>query len=209
MRVVVFGASGRTGRRLVEGALRRGHEVTAFVRDPSKLSLEHERLRVVGGDVMDAAAVEDAVAGRDAVLVALGHTKTSAKDVQLVGTRNIVGAMQRHGVRRIVSLTGAGVRDPEDQPKLFDRAITGLLRRLQRDVLEDAERHAEVIKNSGLEWVIVRGPVLTDGERKGGYRVGYVGKNSGTRISRADIADFMLDQLEDDVHLGRMPMVSY
>lgn len=209
MKVVVFGASGRTGRHVVEQALAAGHEVVAFVRDPAKLGVSHERLEVVRGDVTDAAAVEEAVAGRNAVLSALGHTKTSPKDVQTVGARNIVGAMERRGVRRLVSLTGAGVRDPEDDPKLVDRAFAFLLGLLQRDVLEDAERHAEVIKASGLDWVIVRGPRLTEGGRKGEYRVGYVGKDSGTRISRADVAEFMLAQATDDAHLRRMPMVSY
>jgi putative NADH-flavin reductase len=209
LRVVVFGASGRTGRQLVEQALEGGHEVTAFVRDSSKLGIEGEGLSVVVGDVMDAARVEEAVAGQDAVLSALGHTKTSAKDVRAVGTKNIVAAMKKHGVRRLVSLTGAGVRDPRDQPKLIDKAIRFLLKTLQRDVLEDAERHAGIIRESGLEWVIVRGPMLTDGPKTGEYRVGYVGKGSGTKASRADVAGFMLEQLTDDTHLGHAPMISY
>lgn len=209
MKILVFGATGRTGRRLVVQALEAGHEVTAFVRDPEKLGIYNERLRVVRGDVMDAESVDEAVAGQDAVLSALGHTKTSAKDVQARGTQNIVEAMKRHGVGRIVSLTGAGVRDPKDEPKLFDKAIVFLLKRLQRDVLEDAERHAEVLRRSGLDWTIVRGPILNDGGKTGEYRVGYVGKNSSTKISRADVADFMIRQLDDDSHLGQVPMVSY
>lgn len=209
MKVVIFGASGRTGHHLVEQALGAGHEVAAFVRDPAKLRISHERLGVFRGDVTDAAAVEVAVAGRDAVLSALGHTKGSPKDVQTVGTRNIVEAMEKQGVRRLVSLTGAGVRDPKDEPKLVDKIFAFLLGWLQRDVLEDAERHARVTKDSGLDWVIVRGPRLTEGVGRGRYRVGYVGKDSGTSISRADVAGFMLEQATDDTHLHRMPMVSY
>ena len=209
MRVAIFGASGRTGRPLVEQALAAGHEVRALVRDPSKLQTGGERLVVIRGDVLDAARVEETVAGTEAVLSALGQTKGSTKDVQTRGTENIVAAMERHGVRRLVSLTGAGVGDPRDEPKIVDRAITFLLRRLQPDVLEDGVRHAEVIKASGLEWVIVRGPRLTEGPKKGGYRVGMVGKNSGTQISRADLAEFMLAQLTTDTHLRQMPVVSY
>ena len=209
MRLAVFGASGRTGRPLVEQALAAGHEVTAFVRDLSKLSMSHERLTVVEGDVKEYAKVQDAITGADAVLSVLGHTKSSAKDVQTMGTENIVAAMEESSVRRLVSLTGAGVGDPEDEPKLFDRAITGLLKLLQKDMLEDAEGHARVIEKSGLDWTIVRGPMLTEGEKKGEYRVGYVGKNSGTKISRADVADFMLRQVADDTYLGQKPMVSY
>ncbi len=158
---------------------------------------------------MDASKVDETVAGQDAVLLALGHTKTSPGNMQTVGTRNIVDAMKRHGVRRLVSLTGAGVRAPEDRPKLVDRLIVTLLKLMQRDVLQDAERHAEIIKKSGLDWVIVRAPRLNDGERTGRYRVGYVGKDSGTKISRADVAAFMLEQTSSDDYLHNMPMVSY
>lgn len=190
-------------------ALAGGHEVTAFVRDSGRLGIEHNRLRVIAGDVMDAVRVGEAVAGSEAVLNALGHTKTSTKNVQTVGTQNIIAAMKKYGVRRIVSLTGAGVRDAKDQPKLFDKAIVFLLKRLQGGVLRDAAGHAEVIKKSGLEWVIVRGPMLTDEPHTGEYRVGYVGKNSGSKVSRADVADFMLGQLTSGEYLGQAPMVSY
>jgi putative NADH-flavin reductase len=210
MRVAVFGATGRTGRLVVEQLREEGHEVVAFARDPSKILEGHdERLRVVRGDVLDAVAVEEAVEGADAVLVALGHTKTSTRDVQARGMENIVAAMRKHGVRRLVSLTGAGVRDPKDEPKVVDRAITGLLKLLQRDVLEDAERHAGILRDSDLDWTLVRAPRLVDGERTGEYRAGYIGKDSGTKVSRADVADFMVRQLDDDEYLHRAPIVSY
>ena len=209
-KVAIFGATGRTGRLLVEGALRDGHEVTALVRDPGKLAASHEKLRVVEGDVLIPSRVEETVAGAaDAVLSALGHTKTSPPDVQARGTRHIVAAMKGHGVRRLVSLTGAGVRAPGDRPKLVDRVFSGLLKLLQRDVLEDAERHAEVIRKSGLDWTIVRAPRLTDGPETGEYRVGLVGENSGTKVSRADVARFMLHALTDGSQVGRAPMISY
>ena len=209
MRIAIFGASGRTGRPLAEQALATGHEVRALVRDPSKLQIGDGRLAVIRGDVLDAAKVEETIAGTEAVLSALGQTKGSTSDVQTKGTENIVAAIERHGVRRLVSLTGAGVRDPRDEPKLVEGAITFLLRRLQPNVLEDGARYAEVIKASGLEWVIVRGPRLTEGPRKGEYRVGMVGKNSGTQISRADLTEFMLGQPTTDMHLRQMPVVSY
>ena len=209
MKTAVFGASGRTGRPLVGQALAEGHEVRALVRNPSQFPMSHGRLTVIGGDVLNAAKVEETVAGTDTVVSALGHTGTSPKDVQTRGTGNIVAAMEKHGVRRLVSLTGAGVRDPRDEPKLVDKAITFLLERLQPDVLGDAIGHAEVIKGSGLEWTIVRGPRLTEGPKKGEYRVGMVGKNSGTQISRADLADFMLKQVTDNTYLRQMPVVSY
>lgn len=209
MKLVIFGASGRTGRPLVEQALQAEHDVVAFVRDPARLPLAHERLQVVQGNVLDAAQVAQAIAGADAVLSALGHTKGSPDTLQTIATEHIVKAMHMHGVKRLISLTGAGVRDPQDQPKLIDRVIRGLLVLLQRNVLRDAEQHAEVIRRSGLEWVIVRGPRLNEGPHTGTYRVGYIGKNSGTLASRADIADFMLKQVTDTTYLGQAPVVSY
>ena len=210
MKIAIIGATGKVGRHLLDQALERGDEVTAFVRDTSRLTTQrHDRLKVVQGDVLDPNDVEQAVVGSDTVLSALGHTKTSSKDVLTEGIKNIVAAMNKHGVRRLVSLTGAGVRDPKDEPKLVNRIIGSLLKLLQRDVLEDAIGHARVIEKSDLDWVIVRAPVLSEGEKKGEYRIGYVGKESGTRISRADVADFMLKQTTDDTYLPQAPMVSY
>ena len=193
MKIAIFGATGKVGRHLVDQALERGDEVTVSVRDASKLATHRrERLRIVQGDVLVPKDVEQAVVGTGAVLSALGHTMTSSKDVLTEGTKNIVVAMNKHDVRRLVSLTGAGVRDPKDEPKLVDRVIGSLLKFFQRDLLEDSIGQARVTRESDLEWVIVRAPVLNEGEKKGEYRIGYVGRESGTRLSRADVADFML-----------------
>jgi putative NADH-flavin reductase len=208
MKLTIFGATGRTGIPLVQQALAAGHSVTALARTPEKLSITHDQLTVVQGDATDPAAVERAVAGAEAVLSALGQTKGAPKDMQTVATRNIVAAMQQHGVRRLVSLTGAGVDAPQDQPKLINHLITFALKTLSGDVLRDAEGHAEVIRNSDLDWVIVRGPMLTEGPYTGQYRVGWVGVNTSARIARADVADFMLKQVTDDTYLRQAPMIS-
>ena len=146
--------------------------------------------------------------GADAVLSALGHTNSSAKDVQTVATRHIVSAMKRFGVLRLVSLTGAGIKIPHDQPKFVDHVFGVLLATFAGNVIQDAEQHAEVIRKSGLEYVIVRGPRLTEGPYMGTYKVGYSGKASGTQTSRADVADSMLTQVKDDTWLGEAPLVS-
>jgi putative NADH-flavin reductase len=208
MKVVVFGASGRTGKPLVEQALAAGHEVTAFVRDRAKLALQHPKLTIVQGDSSNAAQVESAVAGADAVLSVLGPVKDSPKDMLQTAGRNIIAAMKRHGVRRLVLLTGAGVRDAQDQPKLIDHIFGFLLRLTSGDVLKDSEAGVNVVRSSDVDWTIVRGPRLMDSERRGRYKVGYVGKDSGTQISRADVADFMLKQVTDKAWLRKMPMVS-
>lgn len=209
MRIVVFGASGRTGRLLVQQALEAGHEVTAFVRDLAKLALESPRLRVVKGELDDPAALEAAIRGQDAVLVTLGPVRGGRKDIMEAAARAILGAMRKLGVRRLVTLTGAGVAQPGDAPKAFNRLMSVLLSLFAREVVEDSKRHVELVRGSGLDWTVVRVPMLTDGPRTGQYRVGMVGINSGARIARADVADFMLKALTDSNLVGKSPVISY
>ena len=101
------------------------------------------------------------------------------------------------------------MRDPQDQPKLFDKFMNALLTLMARDVLRDSETNVKVIRSSDLEWTIVRFPRLIDGPHTGEYRVGYIGKNSGSQISRADGADFILKELEKDEYIHKAPMASY
>ncbi len=208
MKIAVFGASGRTGRPFVEQALAAGHTLVALVRTPATFPIQHKHLTVVPGDATNAANVEMVVQGADAVVSVLGQTKNSPKDMQTMAIKNIVTAMNKYGITRLVSLTGAGVDAPEDKPKVMNHVIKFALKTLSGTVLQDAEQHAAVLRNSNLDWVIVRGPMLTEGPYTGKYRVGWVGVNTGTRISRADVADFMLKQLTDTTYLHKAPMIS-
>jgi putative NADH-flavin reductase len=209
MKLVVFGASGRTGRPLVEQALAQGHDVTAYVRTPSKLADLDGRpnLRLVQGDVYDAAKVAEAVAGQDAVLSALGPEKPAFDQMQ-TGARYVLAAMKEHGVRRLVTLTGAGVPAPQDRPTLVNKAIAWLLKRINPEVLADAQAHVDLVRASDVDWTVVRVPRLVDGPHTGKVRVGWAGVGTGIRINRADAADFMLRQLSDTTHLRQMPMIS-
>jgi putative NADH-flavin reductase len=208
MKLAIFGATGRTGLPLVRQALESGHNVVVLVRDPARLTVQNERLSVVRGDSTNAEDVEKTVQGADAVLSVLGQSKNSPKDLQTVSMRNIVAAMQKYHVRRLVSLTGAGVDAPQDKPRVANHLIKFALKTLSGHVLKDGQQHAEVIKNSELDWIIVRGPMLTEGPHTGKYRVGWVGVNTSARISRADVADFMLKQVSDNTYLHQMPMIS-
>jgi len=209
MKIVVFGASRGTGFKVVEQALEAGHSVTAFVRSPAKLPIQHPNLTLCEGDAMDAAAVEKAIIGQEAVISALGPTRPPVPGMMEIAANNIVSAMEKHGVRRLVSTTGAGVRQPEDRPKLADRLIGALLRLLAKDVLLDSAANVKVIQSSGLDWTVVRYPRLVDGTRTGNYRVGYVSRDSGTQLSRADGADFVLKELVEKKWLRKLPLVSY
>jgi putative NADH-flavin reductase len=209
MKIIVFGASGRTGVQIIEQALASGHQVTAFVRTPSKVTLQDKNLTLFLGNVTDPAAVEKAVVGQDAVVSALGPTRPPVPGMMETAAKNITAAMKKAGIRRLVSTTGAGVRDPEDRPKLVDTLIKGLLTLLSREVLEDSEANVRVIRATDLDWTIVRFPMLRDGSHTGKYRVGYIGRDSGSQITRADGADFVVKEVSDGKYIRKAPIVSY
>jgi putative NADH-flavin reductase len=209
MKIVVFGASRGVGLKVVEQALEAGHVVTAFVRSPEKFGVKHANLTVFKGDSMDAAAVAKAIEGHEAVISALGPTRPPVPHMMETSAKNIVAAMKKHGIHRLVSTTGAGVRQPEDEPKFVDRFIGFLLTLLAKDAVLDSAENVKTIQASDLEWTIVRFPRLMDGERTRKYRVGFVGKDSGIQISRADGADFVLKELTEKKWLRKLPVVSY
>ncbi len=206
--ITVFGGTGKTGRHLVDQALEAGHHVTVLARTPSKLELQHDRLRLVEADVQDPDAVATAIAGSHAVLSVLGPTK-NVPDYQVSrGTTHILDAMRKNGVKRIVISAGAGVGGEGDQPKLFNHLISFVLKLAARHVLEDMTRTVHAVRESDLEWTVVRVPMLTDDPPKGSVRVGRVGVNTGPRIARADMARFMLEQLGDGTNVRASPVIS-
>lgn len=209
MKIVVFGASRGVGRKVVEQALEQGHHVTAFVRTPSAFSVQHPNLTVFQGDSTDAAAVEGAIAGQDAVVSALGPTRPPVPHMMETSAKNIVAGMKKHAVRRLIPTTGAGVRQPEDQPKPIDYFIGFLLNLLAKEVVLDSAKNVETIKASDLDWTIVRFPRLMDGAHTGKYRVGYVDKQSSTQFARADGADFILKELTERNWVRKLPLASY
>jgi putative NADH-flavin reductase len=209
MKIVLFGATGRTGILLIEQALAAGHTVVGFVRTPSKMAIQHERLALVQGDVMNKTDVGKAITPDvDAVVSALAPAKGSPKNLLPVATENIIDCMRANGVQRLIYMTGAGVDMPQDKPKFINHVIKFALKTLAGDVLAQSEQAVRQVQSSGLQWTIVRVPMLTDGPHSARYRVGWVGVNTGPRLSRADAADFMLAQITGREHLHSAPVVS-
>src|SRR5919107_4738813 len=207
MKVLIIGATGATGKILMREALAMGHEVTALARNPSAVASEEDLLRVVQGNALEVSSVEAAVAGQDAVLSALGTSSTRPTTLFSESTHNVIGAMDKHGVRRLVCITGVGVGDSKGHVGfLYDRIIRPFV---VRNVYEDKERQEVAIKQSDLEWVIVRPARLTDEPAKGEYRVFLRGSYKAKTISRADVADFMLAQVKDGTYVHKTPVISY
>lgn len=209
MNVVVFGASGGVGRLLVREVLDRGHRVTAVLRTPSKLALAHEALRVVPGDVCEAATVQRGLEGAEAVLSTVGQLRGSPPDLLGRFAEHLLPALAGSGVGRVVTLVGAGVSWPGDGPPGFGRrGVLLLMKLVARAILVDAQRHADALAAGPVPVVVVRPPRLTDGPRTGRWTAApYLDLGPGASISRADLAAFMAGQLEDDTFLGRAPMV--
>src|SRR5215208_5171545 len=208
MRLTVFGATGRTGRHLIEQALAAGHELTILVRDPSKVKIQHVNLKILAGNVQNPSQVEQAIAGSEAVLSVLGPTENKPTYEISNGTDNILSAMAKQGVRRLILSTGAGVRDPNDVPGPFYHLLNFLVKVFSRYVYEEMVRVVARVRTSDLDWTVLRVPMLTDDPGTGKLRVGYVGKGVGSRIRKADAADFMLRQLTENTFLRKAPAIS-
>jgi putative NADH-flavin reductase len=209
MNIVIFGATGATGQQLVMLALAQRHVVTAFVRNPSKLRIRHPNLKMIQGDVVDYQLVEKAVRNQDAVLSALGAAKPFKYDQSVVsGISNIILAMNAHGINRFIYLSFAGVKETRNRAGFVIRHIAPRILATEITAHEDKEK---MIQQSLLHWTIVRPPTLTNGKYIARTRSGedIRGKGFVVSISRADVAGFMLSQLEDHTFLRKKPLVMY
>jgi putative NADH-flavin reductase len=210
MHILVFGASGGTGQQVVKQAIERfGYTVTAFARNPDNFPLEHEKLHVVKGDILDKESVKAAVKGKDAVLSTLGVNELQKNTILSDGTQNIVEAMQEDGVKRFICETTMGLGETRQQIGLFWNLV--LIPFVLGNVMEDKERQEQKIMDSSIEWVIVRPSGLTDQPLTENYKAGFGPRerNLKMRISRADVADFMLKQLENNEYLHQAVSLSY
>jgi putative NADH-flavin reductase len=209
MKIIIFGATGPSGQQLVIQGLELGHQVTAFARNPSAIRLQHERLNIVRGDIRDALAVETYIQGQHAVLSALGVRKLRRNSILSDGTRNILSAMIRLGIRRFICETSLGVGDSKnDLGKMFTWFFIPVL---LKNAFADKEIQEEYIRQSGIDWTIVRPAYLDNGPRTGNYLVwtGRKPAEATNRISRADVAHFMLKQLVTDTYVKKTPGISY
>lgn len=201
-RILIVGATGGTGRQLLMQALERGFKVTALVRNPSRLHINHPHLTLVQGDVLNPAQIETAVKGQEAVLCALGHkryvypTRTLSQ-----GTRNILQAMENQGVKRFIGITSLGLGDSAGQLGLYYTLF--VIPVILPFYFWDKARQETIIANSKLDWIIVRPGMLTNGAKRGRFRHhlhagSYIWSLS---VPRTDVAAFMLDQLESNTCL--------
>jgi len=209
MKLLVIGATRGIGRRLVELALDEGHNVTALVRDPGKMSASHDRLHMIKGDIRNKEAVDLAVKNQDAVCICIGiHPTRKPVTVFSEGAKTVIEALTHSDTNQLICVTGIGAGDSKNHGGFFyDRIFNPLL---LKTIYEDKERQEALVRNSNLEWVIVRPGFLTNGPLTGTYRVliDLSGVTAG-KISRADVAHFILTEIKEKAYLSKTPLLTY
>jgi len=195
MKLAIFGATGKTGLELVKQALDKEHHLNAFVRDPSRLSIKHDQLSSISGDVFNPELVAEAVDGQDAIICALGSSDLKKTTIRTTGTTNIIHAMKLHNVQRLLVVTAMGTGDSWDTLSSINKFFYATLLKSSR---EDHEAQEAVVRESGLDWTIIRPSGLTDDSLTGVYEVGENIPAKTSKIARADVADMILKELDQN-----------
>jgi putative NADH-flavin reductase len=211
MNLTFFGATGGVGREVVTQALDAGHHVTAYLRNPAKLTFTHPNLTAITGELTDRDAVQRAVHGADAVISAVGPSlDRKATGMPLVeGTRTIVDAMRAEGVERYIGMATPGLSDPRDGSSLLGRLVPFMGRTFLKRAYQELLDMSRIVTDSELDWTIARFTQPNAGARKGTVRAGYLGRDKiRASITRADIAAFLLDQPTDTRFHRAAPAIS-
>jgi putative NADH-flavin reductase len=208
LKITVFGATGNTGIRVVEQALAAGDYVVAYVRNPSKLNISHEHLKVIQGELTDEPLIESAVSGANAVISVLGPRGDSKNKPITRGMQSIIAAMKKQGIRRLIITSTLSAKDPNDPLNFRTKALVNLVKATMHDAYEEIVSVAKTVRDSDLDWTIVRLTMLNN-PKSGKVKAGYISKGKvGTWISRADLADFLLKQVQDTKYLRQAPAIS-
>lgn len=189
MKIIVFGANGRVGSKIVNKILAMDHSVVAFVHSDS-YSENHQNLTVIKGDIHDAEGVNKAMVGCDAVASALGSWNTATKDIQVEGMKNIIPAMKQNNIDRIVSLTGSGARDITDKPTIFANLNRLVILMVANKVFKDGEDHIALLRGSKLAWSVVRSPAMVESKNTG-FKLSDKSPSPWATIVRDDVAQSM------------------
>jgi len=211
MKLTIFGATGEAGRQLIQQALAEGNEVVAFVRNPSKLTMHHNNLSIIQGELHDVIDIERAVHGADAVISLLGpRPGEDSKSKPLTqGTQNIITAMKKSGARRLVVVSTPSASAPNDLPDLRFKVLVSMIKTTMHPVYEEIVNVAQIVRDSKLDWTIVRVSILNNNPKSSKVRVGYLGTGKvGVRLSRADMAEFLLRQVNDTEYYRRVIAIS-
>ena len=200
MKLVVFGATGKTGQEIVKQSLAQGYEVTAFVRDSSTITLEHGDLNIMTGDIYEFTMVKQAIQGQDAVICSLGTSELGKTTVRSEGTANIIRAMKENHVKRLVVISAMGVAESWSTLSFVNKLFFATLLRNAR---EDHEKQEVIVKESNLDWTIIRPSGLTDTPLTESYDLGENILAKTSQISRADVAHAIIIEVRENTFLHK------
>jgi putative NADH-flavin reductase len=209
MKVLLFGATGFTGRAVLARLLEQNHEVTALIRPASNLRQSHQNLSIVEGDVLNPDLIREVMTGQDAVINCLGKNKGSAHNLISDVTQKILTAMEEKGVTRLIALSNVGAGDSyATQPWLFRVILLPTILRWLKLLIEDKNRMEPMISNSKLNWTILRFPKISEKQAKNRFLISHDGKGLSFSISLQDCADFIVNQLIDKSLWYKTPSIS-
>ncbi len=206
-KIIIFGSTGTVGKHLVEQALEQGHLVTAFTRNKTKLETKHQNLTIVEGDVLNSTHVKNAIEGHDTVMCTLGAGRKGV--IRSLGTLNIIKGMQATGVKKLICQSTLGAGDSVNNLNFFWKRI--MFGWFLKEAYEDHQLQEKHVRESNLDWTIIRPAAFTDGPKTGKYKHGFNtnDKSISLKIARADVADFMLKQLSNTNYQFSTPGLSY
>ncbi|MGB5464353.1 MAG: SDR family oxidoreductase [Aureibaculum sp.] len=208
MKIFIVGGTGGTGRQVIEQALLENHLVTALVRNPVKLNTDHPNLKVIKGNILEPGTFEQAIKENEVVISALGHKRFFIKtNILSEGTKNIVNAMEKHKVKRFICITSMGVNDSRFRLGLYYTLF--VIPVILLFYFLDKEKQERIIRQSYLDWTIVRPGQLTNGKKRTTYRHGSkLGSYIFTKmVSRADVAHFILQEVKNDKYIKKSPSI--
>jgi putative NADH-flavin reductase len=209
--IALFGATGPTGRHIIEEALKQGYNLSVYTRDAKKLASFAGRVEIVVGDLQDQSVIEKCVQGADVVISALGPNSLKVQGDKPImhGLTHIIAAMKHAGVRRLIQISTAAYRDPRDGFAIETHAFALLFKVIARKGYEDIKATGELVAHSDLDWTLVRIPNLKDGPASGGVDVGWYGKTKlSTKLSRGNLAKFLIDQVTDRKFVRATPGIA-
>lgn len=206
-RVCIFGADGRTGVELVKKTIDSGYNVVAFVYDKENCNQFDESVKIIQGNILDYENVEQVVLDVDVVISVIGHIKNSDPLMQTKGIGNVINAMKKHGVKRLISLTGTGARISGDRPSLIDQFLNFIINIIDPERITDGKEHVKVIQGSGLDWTILRVLKLTTKKTSSNYRLTEYGP-AELFTSRIKVAKIIIDLIDSKEFIHKMPIPS-
>lgn len=210
MNITIFGGTGATGLLLISKALRSGHTVTVFARSPFKIPIQNQNLRIVKGELTESVKIEEAIKNADAVISLIGPNQKTRGLVIANGIKNIVDSMNKHDVKRLIATATPSYKDSNDKFQFGFAFGVFMVKALIKDSYINIMQTGKFISESGLDWTLVRLPMLSNKPANGKINAGYIGdgKINLFSLSRADLADFLLQQLNDKTWLKKSPVVS-